>query len=79
MFPNTNSKTVRHIATGAAAGAAVTVMFHWGFNAAIPALFAVPEASFQQSLGLVLMAAAVAVLFKPRRRMHRIGSGLHDD
>ena len=62
------------IATAIGWGVGLTIAFHWGFNAALPELLQVPQTSFKQSLGLLLMAAALgAALTAPlarRRRYH---------
>ena len=59
---------------------ALTIAFHWSFNAAIPDLLQVPEASFKQSLGLVLLAAILgALLNAPRARYGRHASRHTDE
>ena len=64
----------RRIAIASTWGVGLTIAFHWGFNAALPELLQVPQTSFKQSLGLVLMAAALGAVFTAplagRRRYH---------
>ena len=71
--------TWRRIAIASAWGVGLTIAFHWGFNAALPELLQVPETSFKQSLGLVLMAAALGAVFTApiagQRRYHRKSHG----
>ena len=60
--------TARRVGGAAALGAALAVIFHWAFNASIPALLQVPEATFKQSLGLILLTVIVSLLTRPRWR-----------